>query len=142
MKTRIAVLVVVVALSSSAAGQVTPAGIPDSGIGPAPTGVVPGAVVPVPALSTTPAPDLTPPSPIPSPVGVTPPAALPGQRPSGLPAINTFTEQQIRSNLMAQGYSGISGLTVDGAGTWHGSAVRNGAAVAVTIDANGIVTPH
>lgn len=116
--------------------------VPDPGIGPAPTGVIPGSVVPVPAPSTTPTPDLTPPSPIPPPIGVNPPAPLPGQRPARTFGTATFSEQQVRSNLMAQGYTGISGLTVDGAGVWHGTAVRNGSNVAVTVDSNGIVTPH
>lgn len=113
--------------------------VPDTGIGPAPTGVAPGAVIPVPAPSTTPTPDLTPPTPIPPPIGAAP---LPVQRPLGQRTVNTFTEQQIRSNLMAQGYSGISGLAVDGAGVWHATAVRNGANIPVTVDSNGIVTPH
>ena len=43
---------------------------------------------------------------------------------------------------MAQGYSGISGLTVDGTGMWHGTAVRNGNNVPITIDSNGMVTPR
>lgn len=117
--------------------------VPDPGIGPAPTGVIPGGVVPVPAPSTTPTPDLTPPNPIPPPVGVQPPPPLPGQRPArALGSTATFSEQQIRSNLMAQGYTSISGLTVDGAGVWHGTAVRNGSNIAVTVDSNGLVTPH
>lgn len=125
-----------IATAYGAAGQV-----PGTGIGPAPTGVVPGGVVPVPAPSTTPTPDLTSPSPVPPPIGVNPVPAIPGGRPNGTATLNTFSEQQIRSNLMAQGYSGIAGLTVDGAGAWHGTAVRNGANVNVTIDANGLVTP-
>jgi hypothetical protein len=115
--------------------------VPGTGIGPAPTGVVPGGVVPVPAPSTTPTPDLTPPNPIPAPIGVSPAPSLPGQRPNGTSAVNTFNEQQIRSSLMAQGYTGISGLSVDGSGTWRGTAVRNGANVSVMIDSNGIITP-
>lgn len=117
--------------------------VPDSGIGPAPTGVVPGGVIPVPAPRTTPTPDLTPPNPMPPPVGVQPPPPLPGQRPArALGTTATLSEQQIRSNLMAQGYTGISGLTVDGAGVWHGTAVHNGSNIAVTVDSNGLVTPH
>ena len=143
MNMRIAVLAITLsALSGLAAAQVAPAGIPNTGIGPAPTGVSPGAVIPVPAPSTTPAPDMTPPSPIPPPIGIMPSAPLPGQRPASQPTINTFSEQQVRSNLMAQGYSGISGLTVDGTGMWHGTAVRNGNNVPITIDSNGIVTPR
>lgn len=113
--------------------------IPSPGIGPAPTGIAPGAVIPVPAPATTPAPDLTPPDPIPPPIS---PAPAPGPRLPGQRAVNTFTEQQVRSNLMARGYSGISGLTVDAAGVWHGTAVRNGANIPIAVDSNGIVTPH
>lgn len=152
MKMRIAFLTLALgALPAAASAQVAPAGVPDTGIGPAPTGVVPGGVVPVPSPSTTPTPDLTPPSPIPPPTGaaLTPPTGaslappLPGQRPIGPRTINTtFTEQQIRSNLMAQGYTGISGLSVDGSGTWRGTAVRNGSNVPVTVDSNGMVTPR
>jgi hypothetical protein len=130
---------VAAAFAASAFGAA--AQVPSSGIGPAPTGVVPGGVVPVPPPNTTPTPDLTPPGPVPPPIGVNPVPAIPGGRPNGTATINTFSEQQIRSNLMAQGYSGVSGLSVDGAGTWRGTAVRNGANVNVMIDANGMVTP-
>jgi hypothetical protein len=131
----------VVAAVLAASAFSTAAQVPSSGIGPAPTGVVPGGVVPVPPPNTSPTPDLSPPAPIPAPIGVNPVPAIPGVRPNGTATINTFSEQQIRSNLMAQGYSGVSGLTVDGSGTWRGTAVRNGANVNVTIDSNGIVTP-
>ena len=116
--------------------------VPSTGIAPAPTEVVPGGVVPVPAPSVTPTPDLTPPNPIPAPIGVNPVPTFPGQRPNGTPTLNTFSEQQVRSNLMAMGYTGISGLSVDGTGTWRGTAVRNGGNVAVTVDSNGMVTPR
>jgi hypothetical protein len=85
---------------------------------------------------------LTPPNPIPAPIGVNPVPLFPGQRPNGTPTLNTFSEQQVRSSLMAQGYTGISGLSTDGAGTWRGTAVRDGANITVTIDSNGIVTPR
>ena len=142
MKLRFAFLAAAMAASGAVSAQVPAAGIPNTGIGPAPTGVVPGGVVPVPAPSTTPTPDLTPPNPIPAPIGVNPVPGFRGQSPVGTPTINTFSEQQVRSSLMAQGYSGISGLTIDGAGTWHGTAVRNGANVSVTIDSNGMVSPR
>lgn len=143
MTKRIAIVALALSgISGLAAAQVAPAGVPNTGIGPAPTGVSPGAVVPVPAPSITPTPDLTPPSPIPPPIGVAPSATLPGQRPTTQTTTATFSEQQVRSNLMAQGYSGIAGLTVDGTGMWHGTAVRNGSNVPVTIDSNGMVTPH
>ncbi len=134
---RIKGAIIAAALTATAAW----AQVPGTGIGPAPTGVVPGGVVPVPAPSTTPTPDMTPPNPIPAPIGAGPGPTFAGQRPAGASTVNTFNEQQIRSNLMAQGYTGISGLSVDGTGTWRGTAVRNGANVSVMIDSNGIVTP-
>ncbi|MBX7198981.1 MAG: hypothetical protein K1X51_06350 [Rhodospirillaceae bacterium] len=118
--------------------------VPDTGIGPAPTGVVPGGVVPVPAPAATPTPDLIPPNPIAPPVIPAPSATVPGQRlgtSTGV-TIGGFTEQQVRSNLMAQGYSSISGLTRDGSGVWHGTALRNGANTTVTVDSNGMVSPR
>lgn len=142
MKSKMTLLMAVAALSASAAVAQVSTGIPNTGTAPAPTGVVPGGVVPVPAPTTSPAPDLTPPSPIPPPIGVNPVPGFPGQRPNGTPTLNTFSEQQVRSNLMAQGYSGVSGLSVDGTGTWRGTAVRNGSNVNVTIDSNGMVIPN
>ena len=157
MKTT-ATLIAIILSTAAAYPGIAGAQIPSSGIGPAPTGVVPGGVVPVPPPNTTPTPnltpvtpDLTPPGPIlpaapnltpPTPFGVNTVPGLPGQRPNGTATINTFTEQQVRSNLMAQGYSGVSGLTVDGSGTWRGTAVRNGGNVGVSVDSNGMVTPH
>jgi hypothetical protein len=128
-----------------AGGVPSAGGVPYTGIGPAPTGIMPGGVVPVPgpAFSTTPTPELTPPYQVLSaPIGVNPVPAFPGERPNGTATLNTFSEQQVRSNLMAQGYSAISGLTIDGAGTWYGTAVRDGGNVAVTVDSNGMVTPR
>ena len=105
---------------------------------------VPGGVVPVPPTP------LPPSSPVPSPLpGMpdylpTPPPTPPGfagQPTVGRPTLNTFTEQQIRSKLLANGYTNISGLSVDSSGTWHGSAVKNGGNVAVMIDPNGGIHP-
>jgi hypothetical protein len=143
MKTKIMIFAASFALSASAAfAQIAPAGIPSTGIGPAPTSVVPGGVVPVPAPNTSPTTNTTGLTPPPPPIGVNAVPGIPAQRPNGTATVNTFSEQQVRSNLMAQGFSGVAGLTVDGAGAWHGMAVRNGASVSVSVDANGMVTPQ
>src|SRR5690348_14255500 len=88
---------------------------------PVPGGVVPVPSTPIPAPSALPpTPDYQP-TPPPIPPGVAPVPVFPGQPTVGLPTVNTFTEQQIRTKLLANGYSNISGLSVDGSGTWHGT---------------------
>ena len=124
-----------IALASGAAAQ-----IPGTGIGPAPTDIVPGEVVPVPAPNRSPTYEMTP-GPLPTPALVNPAPAFFGQRTDGTPRMNTFNEQQVRSNLMARGYTSISNLTVDSTGAWHGSAVYNGASLPVTVDSNGLIGP-
>jgi hypothetical protein len=101
---------------------------------------VPGEVVPIPAPP--PGPTTAPP-PSPPNYQPTPPPIPPGLMviPS-TPGRPTFTEQQIRSKLMANGYSSIAGLSVDGTGTWRGTAVRNGQNLGVTIDSNGMISPR
>jgi hypothetical protein len=105
-------------------------------------GVVPVPPTPIPAPSALPSPppdfQLTPP---PTPLGVSPVPGFPGQPMVGRPTLNTFTEQQIRTKLLANGYSNISGLSVDGSGTWHGTAVKDGGNVGVMIDSNGAIHP-
>jgi hypothetical protein len=104
-------------------------------------GVVPVPSTPIPAPSALPsAPDYQP-TPPPIPPGVSPVPGFAGQPTVGRPTLNTFTEQQIRTKLAANGYSNVSALSVDSSGTWHGSAVKDGGNVAVMIDPNGGIHP-
>jgi hypothetical protein len=111
-----------------------------------PQAPVPGDVVPVPSAPL-PAPPVLPSAPDyqatppPIPPGVAPVPVFPGQPTVGRPTVNTFTEQQIRTKLLANGYSNISGLSVDGSGTWHGTAVKDGGNVGVMIDPSGGIHP-
>jgi putative membrane protein len=52
---------------------------------------------------------------------------------------NLFTEQQAREHLSHLGYSGISHLTKDENGVWHGSATKDGNTRTVAVDVKGSV---
>jgi hypothetical protein len=108
---------------------------------PVPGGVVPVPSTPIPATSGLPSTPDYQPTPPPIPPGVSPVPGFAGQATVGRPTLNTFTEQQIRSKLLANGYSNISALSVDSSGTWHGTAVKNGGNVGVMIDPNGGIHP-
>ena len=104
-------------------------------------GVVPVPSTPIPAPSALPSSPDYQPTPPPIPPGVSPVPGFAGEPTLGRPTLNTFTEQQIRTKLQANGYTDISGLSVDGSGTWHGTAVKNGGNVGVMIDPNGGIHP-
>lgn len=55
---------------------------------------------------------------------------------------NSFTEAQARSWIEKAGYTDIGGLMKAEDGVWRGSAKKNGATVAVTVDFKGNVTPR
>jgi hypothetical protein len=108
---------------------------------PVPGGIVPVPSTPIPPGSSVPNAGDYQPTPPPIPPGVAPVPGFPGQATVGRPTLNTFTEQQIRTKLLANGYSNISALSVDSSGTWHGTAVKDGGNVAVMIDQNGGIHP-
>jgi len=50
---------------------------------------------------------------------------------------NSFTETQARNRLDARGYKDVKGLNKDDQGIWHGSAMKGGKTVNVTLDYQG-----
>ena len=50
---------------------------------------------------------------------------------------NSFTETQARNRLDARGYKDVKGLNIDDQGIWHGSAMKGGKTVNVTLDYQG-----
>ncbi|HWJ70546.1 MAG TPA: hypothetical protein VNS79_10920 [Sphingobium sp.] len=69
--------------------------------------------------------------------------ALKDNAPHSMPAHgeSSLTEAQARDRLMKSGYTGIATLTKrDGA--WHGTAMKDGKSVSVTLDDKGTVTTH
>ncbi len=52
----------------------------------------------------------------------------------------SFTEDQAREQITKAGYSDVTALTKAADGTWLGSAMMNGASVAVVVDYQGNVT--
>lgn len=67
------------------------------------------------------------------PAAIAPSTAMPG----GAAGSNSFTENQARSRLEANGYSGVAGLMKDQEGIWRGTAMKNGATVQVSLDYKG-----
>jgi hypothetical protein len=55
---------------------------------------------------------------------------------------SSFTQEQARERIVAQGYTDPSALTQAADGTWSGQATRNGQTVQVTVDYQGNVTPQ
>lgn len=53
-----------------------------------------------------------------------------------------ITEDQAKSQIVAKGYSSVTGLRRDAKGTWSGKAVKDGSPVNVTLDSNGNVTAN
>jgi hypothetical protein len=53
-----------------------------------------------------------------------------------------FTADQAKSQIEAEGYANISALRKDTRGIWRGKAVKDGAPVNVTLDAEGKVTSN
>jgi hypothetical protein len=70
---------------------------------------------------------------------VTPPAPATGMAQQGVavPGANSFTESEARSRLEKNGFSGVSGLTKGDDGIWHGSAMKDGTSVQVSVDYKG-----
>ena len=54
---------------------------------------------------------------------------------------NSFTEEQARGHLANAGYTDITAMTQDAQGVWHGKAIKDGTASAVSVDYQGSVTP-
>jgi hypothetical protein len=55
---------------------------------------------------------------------------------------NSFTMAQAKSRIESSGYSGVSGLTKDKDGVWHGTATKAGASSSVSLDYQGNVLPQ
>ena len=54
---------------------------------------------------------------------------------------NSFTEDEARKHLENAGYAGVSALVKDESGVWHGTGMKDGAKMSVTVDFKGnIVT--
>lgn len=58
------------------------------------------------------------------------------------PGANSFAESQARALLQAQGYAQVSALMNDRQGIWHGTAVKNGRKVNVSVDFQGRIAEH
>ena len=52
---------------------------------------------------------------------------------------NAFTETQAKSRIEANGYTNVSALRKDEKGMWHGSAMKDGKSVQVSLDVQGKV---
>jgi hypothetical protein len=50
---------------------------------------------------------------------------------------NSFSEAQAKNRLDARGYTDVKGLNKDDQGIWHGSAMKGGKSVNVTLDYQG-----
>jgi hypothetical protein len=50
---------------------------------------------------------------------------------------NSFTQKQTAKRLRDHGYTKVKGLTKDDQGIWHGTAMKNGAPVNVSVDFQG-----
>jgi hypothetical protein len=55
---------------------------------------------------------------------------------------NSFTEGQARSRIEANGFADVSGLQKDDTGVWRGKAKKDGKAVDVALDFQGIVVAN
>ena len=53
---------------------------------------------------------------------------------------NSFTEAQAKSAIESAGYTGVGALTQNANGLWQGPAMKDGAAVTVSVDYKGAVT--
>jgi protein CpxP len=88
-----------------------------------------------PSVASAPAPATGPPLPI------TGPAAMARTRTAAASTAgaSSFTEAEARSRLAAQGYTDVTALQKDAQLIWRGSAMKNGRAVGVALDAQGNV---
>ena len=59
-----------------------------------------------------------------------------------LAGANSFTEQQARDRITSRGFTGISRLSLDSQGIWHGTAVKDGQSKAVIMDYKGSVISY
>ncbi|MBA1158994.1 PepSY domain-containing protein [Microvirga mediterraneensis] len=55
------------------------------------------------------------------------------------PGSNSFTEEQARSRIEAQGFRNVAELRKDDQGIWRGKAERDGKSVSVAVDYKGTV---
>src|ERR1700722_18921924 len=55
---------------------------------------------------------------------------------------NSCTESQANSRIEAAGFTGVSGLTKDNDGVWHGKASKAGTIQTVNLDFQGNVTSN
>ena len=67
------------------------------------------------------------------------PAGSPQTTGSVEPGANSFTEDQVRSRLEAQGLMNVTDLRKDDQGIWRGKAMRNGQSVSVALDYKGTI---
>jgi hypothetical protein len=80
----------------------------------------------------------------PNPNGHTPAVATSGTMNADAPVAgkNSFTESQAKSRIEAAGFTGVSGLTKDNDGIWHGKASKAGTIQTVNLDFQGNVTSN
>jgi hypothetical protein len=69
-------------------------------------------------------------------------APLPTAATTPQAAAHAFTQDQAKSQIEAQGYSGVSGLQKDAKGKWRGKAEKDGSVVNVILDVNGGITAN
>jgi hypothetical protein len=62
-----------------------------------------------------------------------------GTTSSSSTAGSAMTEDQIRTKLTDDGYTGVTGLTKSGTG-WKGTAMKDGKKVPVMVDQDGMIT--
>jgi hypothetical protein len=76
--------------------------------------------------------------------GHTPAVATSGAMNADAPVAgkNSFTESQARSRIEAAGFTGVSALTKDNDGVWHGKASKAGTIQTVNLDFQGNVTSN
>jgi hypothetical protein len=55
---------------------------------------------------------------------------------------NSFTEDQAKERIADAGYTGLSGLTIDDKGVWHGTAMKDGKPVSVALDYQGNIVAN
>ena len=55
---------------------------------------------------------------------------------------NSFTEAQARTHIEHSGYTGVTDLTKDDKGVWHGKAMKGSQAVNVSLDFKGNVVTN
>lgn len=58
---------------------------------------------------------------------------------TAVPGANSFTRSQAKSQIEAKGYTKVAKLKKDKDGVWHGTAMKDGASVPVSVDYQGNV---